>query len=461
MSEAWLDVDRGWGRRAAEFATLSEPANVREYVWLQHRLGVSAGDRLLDIACGAGLALELAGLRGATCAGVDAAARLVAVARDRCPRADLRVADMHNLPWPEASFDVVTSFRGIWGTTAGAIAEAYRVLTPGGRIGLTVWGHIKRSTGAWALEPFRLASPPKLAHQAEMVALGRPGAGQELLDSYGFIDVERVDVPFVWEFSDPASYARTLATTGPAYEAIETVGERAFRQHAVDLARSRVRDGLPLRAEIALIGYLARKPSQQNSDPAGFLATAPASPEARKLYDEDLAELGFVMNGSRVWAHLPTANEDLFALMQQAIDVARLSMRQRGVLVAAAAAARGDSYCALIWGRRLADQAGVGTASAVLRGDLDALDATDRILARWARHVVRDPNTIGPDDVQQLRDAGWSDRQILAITIFVALRLAFSTVNDSLGVQPDGALRDLVPAAVHSAITFGRPIAAT
>ncbi len=58
--DAWRTVDEGWGRRAPEFATLSEPSNVREYVTIQHRLGITDGDRVLDLACGSGLALELA-----------------------------------------------------------------------------------------------------------------------------------------------------------------------------------------------------------------------------------------------------------------------------------------------------------------------------------------------------------------------------------------------------------------
>ena len=83
--DAWRLVDEGWGRRAAEFASLSEPANAREYVAMHHRLGISDGDRVLDLACGSGLALELAALRGASVAGIDASDRLIAVARDRLP----------------------------------------------------------------------------------------------------------------------------------------------------------------------------------------------------------------------------------------------------------------------------------------------------------------------------------------------------------------------------------------
>ena len=244
----WTTVDEGWGRKAVDFATLSEPGNSREYVALHHRLGVDAGDRLLDVACGSGLAIELARLRGASCAGIDASARLVAVARDRNPECDIRIGDMHALPWEPASFGVVSSFRGIWGTTPGAVAEIHRVLRPGGRVGITVWGHLKVSPAA-----------EKVGNQAVMVSLGRPGAGEQLLASHGFLDVERLDVPFAWEFADPELYARALAATGPAYEAIQNAGEAEFHRTAVEQAHGRLRDGLPLRAEINVVGYLARK----------------------------------------------------------------------------------------------------------------------------------------------------------------------------------------------------------
>jgi SAM-dependent methyltransferase len=257
----WTMVDEGWGRKAADFATLGEPGNCREYVTMHHRLGVDAGDRLLDVACGSGLAIELARLRGALCSGIDASPRLIAVARDRNPGCDIRVGDMHALPWDRASFDVVTSFRGIWGTTPDAIAEIRRVLRPGGRVGITVWGHIKVSPGAWALAPFRLAAVEKVDNQAAMVSLGRPGAGEQLLESYGFHDVERVDVPFAWEFADPEVYARAMASSGPGYEAIQNVGEAEFHRAAVEEAQERLRDGLPLRAEIKVVGYLARRPA--------------------------------------------------------------------------------------------------------------------------------------------------------------------------------------------------------
>jgi SAM-dependent methyltransferase len=260
-SSQWTLVDEGWGRKAVDFATFSEPGNCREYVTLHHRLGVDAGDRLLDVACGSGLAVELARMRGAACSGIDASPRLVAVAKDRNPGSDIRVGDMNALPWDPASFDVVTSFRGIWGTTPGAVAEIYRVLRPGGRAGITVWGHIKVSPGAWALAPLRLAAEEKVGNQAAMVSLGRPGAGEQVLAANSFTAIERIEVPFAWEFADPEHFARALAASGPGYEAIQHVGEAEFRRAALEQAQAQLRDGLPLRAEIKVTGYLARKPA--------------------------------------------------------------------------------------------------------------------------------------------------------------------------------------------------------
>jgi SAM-dependent methyltransferase len=232
--EAWRIVDEGWGRRAVDFATLSEPANCREYVTLHQRLGVGPDDRLLDIACGADLAVELAEARGARCAGIDASARLVAVARDRNPSADIRVGDMHALPWDDASFDVASSFRGIWGTTPGAVAEVRRVLAPGGRLGITVWCHIKRSPGAWALAPFTMASPPKVANQAAMVALGRPGVGEELLVDAGFVDIQRTEIAPSYGSSPtpPPMHARSRRPDPPSRPSRPSARKPSWRRRS-------------------------------------------------------------------------------------------------------------------------------------------------------------------------------------------------------------------------------------
>jgi SAM-dependent methyltransferase/alkylhydroperoxidase family enzyme len=466
----WTMVDEGWGRRAVEFATLSELANCREYVALHQLLGVTNGDRLLDIACGAGLAVELAALRGAQCAGIDASGRLINIARDRSPNADIRIGDMHALPLDEDTFDVVTSFRGIWGTTPGALDEARRVLKPGGRLGITVWGHIKASPGAWALSPFLLASEPKVENQAAMVALGRPGVGEALLHDKGFEEIARNEIPCVWEFSDPATYARALVSTGPAHEAIESVGEEEFLRAAEERARQQLREGLPLRASIAVVGYTARKPSRKvehqlkngpDRSRVGFLEMPAVSDAAQRMFDEDVDDHGFVMNASRLWAYAPEVHERLFDLLSTVTRLGSLSLRQRGILVAAAASTLGDAYCSLAWGSRLADASSASIAGDVLRGLDDGLDDSEKALAAWARQVVSDPNGATDADIRELRSVGFSDNQIFSITAYVAGRIAFSTVNDALGAQPDYELATSVPPQVRDAVRYGRPAEST
>ena len=95
------------------------------------------------------------------------------------------------------------------------------------------------------------------------------------------------------------------------------------------------------------------------SDPAGatqFLRRAEVSDAAQAIFGEDVAELGFVMNASRLWAYQPEAMAGLFKLMGCVTSGRPFSARERGILVAACASALGDSCCALAWGTKLSSQ---------------------------------------------------------------------------------------------------------
>jgi len=145
--------------------------------------------------------------------------------------------------------------------------------------------------------------------------------------------------------------------------------------------------------------------------------------------------------------------------MSQAFTPSGLTFRQRGILVAAAASTLGDSYCSLAWGGKLSEVSDATVAAGVLTGSDAGLTDQEKAMAAWARKVARDPNGTTPADIDALRASGLDEAQIFAITAFVALRLAFATVNDSLGAQPDAELAQSLPSEVREAVAYGRPVA--
>ena len=189
----------------------------------------------------------------------------------------------------------------------------------------------------------------------------------------------------------------------------------------------------------------------------GFLARPPRTAAAEPVLAKSRNELGYEMNASWLWAHLPEAYTTLFGLLDLTAERAGLTFRERGVLVTECAGVLHDSYCSLAWGRRLAAVAGDEVAAAVVTGDDSALDAREQALAVWARAVAGRPNSTVAEDVAPLRAAGFDDGQIFAITVFVAGRIAYAVVNEALGAPPDQPLVDDGPPAVVDVVRWGRP----
>ena len=186
-----------------------------------------------------------------------------------------------------------------------------------------------------------------------------------------------------------------------------------------------------------------------------FLDDPPTSKAVEAAYAEDRDADGYVWNVTRLWSWRPDV--DFAAFRQTLTDSSTLSDRERAVLVTATAAELNDSYCSLAWGPRLAKLSDEETAAQVITGaPAPALSEREAALAAWARLVVSDPNATTAQDVGRLRGAGLSDREIFEATAFVALRLAFSTINDALGATPDKQLAEAAPELVRAAVRYGR-----
>ncbi len=106
---------------------------------------IASAERVLDVACGTGNAALLAARGGAKVTGLDASKRLLSVAAARAEAENLhahwQTGDLHQLPFADGSFEVVTSVFGVIFAhdPLQAISEIVRVLVPGGRALLTTW----------------------------------------------------------------------------------------------------------------------------------------------------------------------------------------------------------------------------------------------------------------------------------------------------------------------------------
>jgi SAM-dependent methyltransferase len=104
--------------------------------------GVGDGTSLLDLGCGDGAFCAFAAAHGAVVHGIDVEPDAVACALEAVPGADFRLGLMENLPWADASFDVVTAFDSLQYALDPemALTEASRVVRADGRIAICKWG---------------------------------------------------------------------------------------------------------------------------------------------------------------------------------------------------------------------------------------------------------------------------------------------------------------------------------
>lgn len=146
---------------------------------LLEALDLREGERVLDVACGPGTVAKAAAMRvGARgeVVGADASEEMLTIARESTPasaRARYEFALADALPFPDASFDVLTCQQGLqfFSDRPKALAEMFRVLRPGGRAGIATWSSIADSPYFAAVQE---ALGPVLPDAA--AAIGKPFA---------------------------------------------------------------------------------------------------------------------------------------------------------------------------------------------------------------------------------------------------------------------------------------------
>jgi SAM-dependent methyltransferase len=146
MSEfaAFAEVERaGWTdtARATGYVDLFAAASDQVIEPLLNVVDPKPGEMALDLCCGQGNVAEALVTRGCNVIGADFSQAMLEFARQRLPNVTFIEADAQKLPFDDCAFDFVLSNFGVCHVPdqRRALAEARRVLRPGGRFGMTVW----------------------------------------------------------------------------------------------------------------------------------------------------------------------------------------------------------------------------------------------------------------------------------------------------------------------------------
>lgn len=164
------------------------------------------------------------------------------------------------------------------------------------------------------------------------------------------------------------------------------------------------------------------------------------------FYRGDLDDDGFVFSHTRAMAVNPEALA-AFETLVHAI-VPSIGVRTYELVTLAAAGALRSPHCLLAHGRK-ALRAGAldedQLEGVACDGDHADLSDADRAVMRFARRVSVDPTEMSDADSQELRDAGFDDRQIVDIALAAAARNYFSRALQALAVPVETELVGLSP----------------
>lgn len=202
-------------------------------------LDLRPDERVLDVATGSGNTAIAAARRWCDVTGVDYVPELLERGRERAnaERVDVTFADgdAEALPFPDASFDVVTSTFGVMFAPhqEKTAAELLRVCRPGGKIGLANWtpegfiGQLFKLTGGYVPPPAGLRPPPQWGTEERL---------RELFgDQITSLTTTARDFTFRFRsFDHWISFFRTFY--GPTAKAFEALGEERQADYVHDLA---------------------------------------------------------------------------------------------------------------------------------------------------------------------------------------------------------------------------------
>lgn len=169
------------------------------------------------------------------------------------------------------------------------------------------------------------------------------------------------------------------------------------------------------------------------------------------MYRDDLADDGFVHTYTAAMAVSPEAHDAFVALVRTVVPSIGVRIYEAATL--GAARAIGSSHCLIAHARKsmkagVVDEAGL---RAFAEDDDSAFTEAERAVIRYAERLSTSPREMTDADSAALREQGFSDRQIVDITLAAGLRNHFSRSLLALAVplDDDPLIAPELAAALH------------
>ena len=190
-----------------------------------------------------------------------------------------------------------------------------------------------------------------------------------------------------------------------------------------------------------------------------FIRTVPyseATGQLREFYEDDIKNLGVPSNTTRSFSLRPELWEAWMGLVKAIRKKTRL--RDYELTTFAAAREMGCTFCMLAHGAVLQKNSVAAAQLEAMGRDFHhaGLEEKEVLMMDYAQKVVRDASSTTQDDFDRLRAAGWTDEDILNITVTAAARAFASKVFDALSADADPIYTDL-DAETHHALIGKRP----
>ena len=223
---------------------------------------VSAGQEVLDVAAGDGNFALACAREGARVVASDYSPGQVERRRTAAEGYDVEwhLADVEDLPFPDASFDCVGSVFGAMIAPRPRVVaeELFRVVRPGGTVGMTAWTPDSFFTEVLSLSREYVPPPPEQPKSQEWTAAETVGERFDGLAAR--FEIERRTLP--WTGESPEAIVSAMAAASPDAALLrKTLSAEQFEEHqarVVELFRERGGDG-PVSIDVEYAVIVARK----------------------------------------------------------------------------------------------------------------------------------------------------------------------------------------------------------